>query len=789
MKTVKLDKWQRIQYMLNLPLGENRQYVTACQEHIDLSREAACEGMVLLKNDNHVLPFAKGTKIAVFGKAQADYVKGGGGAGDVNPPYVRSLLDGLKEKEEAGKVSLFAPLSDYYSDYVQAQYAAKAQPGWIPEPALSEELTKEAREFTDTAIVVICRYSKENFDRTGEAYDGDFYLSREEEAMVHQVLASFDKVVVVLNTGGMMDTLWFKDNAKIPAALLAWQPGMVGGLAMADILCGDVCPSGRLTDTFAVDFGAYPSSDNYNESQMYVEYQDDIYVGYRYFETIPGAAEKVSYPFGYGLSYTTFDISGVAYADHGDYLSVSAKVTNTGACAGKQVLQLYCEAPQGKLGKASRVLVGFVKTKTLAPGEAEIVNITFGQDKFASFDDVGVVSANAYVLEQGEYRFHLGINVRDTQTVPGVYAVAKDTVLEQLTAKCVPHNLTRRMLADGSYVETGMPKAERVPYVRDENLPLNALGTPPDESHWQVTRGPKWIPLYPQLIDVYNGNITLEELMEDMSDEQLIHLLCGQPNRGPANTFGWGNLPEFGIPNAMTADGPAGLRFRPFINVKTTAFPCSTLMACTWNTEIVYRVGEAGAREVKENGISAWLTPACNIHRSPLCGRNFEYYSEDPLISGAMASAMVAGIQSQGIAACLKHFACNNKEVNRKDSDSIVSQRALREIYLKAFEMCVKESSPWTIMSSYNLLNGVHTSASRELLTDILREEWGYDGVVVTDWYTYVYQYEEIAAGNDIKMGKGMPENTLAMLKAGKLRRKDIRTSAERVLKLILKMD
>jgi len=788
MKTIQTDKWQRIQYMLNLPLGENRQYVTACQEHIDLTREAACEGMILLKNEKNALPFAKGAKVAVFGKAQADYVKGGGGSGDVRPPYILTLQDGLKQKEEEGKISVFAPLTDYYYDNVQAQYKKGLLPGWTVEPELPDGFVAQAREFTDTALIVISRYSKEAADRTGAAFDGDFYLSREEDAMVQKVQAAFDKIVVVLNTGGMMDTLWFKDNEKITAALLAWQPGMLGGLAMADILCGDACPSGRLTDTFAVNFAAYPSSENFNESDMYVEYKEDIYVGYRYFETIPGAAEKVCYPFGYGLSYTTFDISNVALMDKGDALTVTAKVTNTGNCAGKQVIQLYCQAPQGKLGKPNRVLVNFCKTKLLAPGECENVEITFGLDRIASFDDIGSVAANAYVLEQGEYLFHLGVNVRDTQIVPQVYTVTEDRVLEQLTAKCVPESLTCRLKADGTYEETGMTIQHRKPYVKDPTLPVQALLTPPQECKWGVTRHPNYVPVYPQLIDVYKGKITLDELMEDMSDEQMIHLLCGQPNRGPANTFGWGNLAEFGVPNAMTADGPAGLRFRPYINVKTTAFPCATLLACTWNTDLVYRVGEAGAREVKENGIGIWLTPAANIHRSPLCGRNFEYYSEDPVISGAMAAAMVSGIQSQGIAASLKHFACNNKEINRKDSDSIVSQRALREIYLKGFEICVKEADPWSIMSSYNLINGKHASVNRELLTDILRGEWNFDGVVTTDWYTYEQQYKEIAAGNDIKMGTGMPEHTYQMLQAGKLRRKDLKISAKRVLRLILKL-
>ena len=790
MKTIKLDKWQRIQYMLCLPLGEDRTYVTACQEHIDLTREAACEGMVLLKNENGVLPFSRGQKIAVFGKAQADYVKGGGGSGDVSTPYIRTLQDGFAEKEAQGKLAVFAPLTEYYYDYVQGEYAKKVQPGWLAEPALPEELCKAARAYTDTAVVVISRFSKEGVDRTGAPNDGDFYLSLQEEAMVEQVKASFDKIVVVLNTGGMMDTVWFKDDAAISSALLAWQPGMVGGLAMADILCGDECPSGRLTDTFAVNFDAYPSSENFNESDLYVEYQEDIFVGYRYFETIPGAAAKVCYPFGYGLSYTDFAITDESLTK-GEKLTVTAKVTNTGAVAGKQVVQLYCQAPQGKLGKAARVLVGFAKTGKLEPGASETVEITFGLDRIASFDDEGAVAANAYVLEAGSYKFYVGENVRAAQLMADTYEVAEDLVVEQLTAKCVPHNLTRRMKADGTYVETGMPKAERQPYgyANDPLLPYSALQTPAQEKFWNCPRDSKNNPIYPQLINVYKGKITLDELVEELSDEEMIHLCCGQPNRGPANTFGFGNLPAFGVPNVMTADGPAGLRFRPHINVKTTAFPCATLLACTWNTDLVYRVGEAGAREVKENGIGVWLTPATNIHRSPLCGRNFEYYSEDPVVSGAMAAAMTKGIQSMGVAVSLKHFCCNNKEVNRRNSDSIVSQRALREIYMKPFEICVKEADPWTIMSSYNLVNGIHASSNRELLTDILRGEWGFNGIVTTDWWTYERQYKELAAGNDVKMGCGMPDHTYEMLKAGKLRRKDLRISAKRMLELILKLD
>lgn len=274
-----------------------------------------------------------------------------------------------------------------------------------------------------------------------------------------------------------------------------------------------------------------------------------------------------------------------------------------------------------------------------------------------------------------------------------------------------------------------------------------------------------------------------------MTDEEVAHLLGGQPNTGVANTFGFGNMPEYSIPNIMTADGPAGLRIAPECGVNTTAWPCATLLACTWNREIVYAVGEAGAKEVKENNIAVWLTPAINIHRSPLCGRNFEYYSEDPLLTGKMAAAMVKGIQSQHVGATVKHFAFNNKETNRKNSDSRVSERAAREIYLKAFEIIVKEADPWSIMSSYNIINGHRASANRELLEDILRGEWGWKGMVTTDWWTCGEHYKETKAGNDVKMACGYPKRLLEAKAAGIISREDMEICAKRILELILKVD
>lgn len=785
MKTT--PKWQRIRYMPQIPLGEGGRRVTGSAEHIALSRIAAQAGMVLLKNEKELLPLESGAKLAVFGKAQADYVKGGGGSGDVTAAYGRSLAAGLAVKEGEGKLSLFTPLTAFYEKDVREQYAAGAEPGRTKEPALPPQLLAQARAFTDTALITICRFSGEGYDRTGKAFDGDFFLSREEDAMVRAVLAAFPRAAVVLNIGGVMDTRWLREDTRVGAALLAWQGGMEGGLAAADILCGDVCPSGRLGDTFAVDFAAYPSSAGFAASEDFVEYTEDIYVGYRYFETIPGAAQKVCYPFGFGLSYTSFAFSGasVRFAPD-DTFTVCATVTNTGKRAGQQVAQVYCAAPQGRLGKAARVLAGFAKTRLLAPGESEEVRMAFPAYALASYDDTGAVCRAAYVLEAGEYRFYLGENVRDAQPLDFIWSLPQARVLVQLRPECEPRHLTKRMLADGSYAPgTQEEKTGAAPWDR-ANVPFD--GEYPAECPWKAPFGAWSKPTLPQLDEVYEGTRTLADFIAQLSPEQKIHLLGGQPNRGPANTFGFGNLPLFGVPDVMTADGPAGLRIQPEAGVCTTAWPCATLLACSWDTALAERVGAAAAAEVKENGFGVWLAPALNIHRSPLCGRNFEYYAEDPLLAGRMAAAMVRGIQSVGVAATVKHFACNNKETNRRQSDSRVSERALREIYLKAFEICVREAHPWALMSAYNLLNGVRTSENRELLTDILRGEWGFDGAVTSDWYTYGSQYREIAAGNDIKMACGMPVHTLQMLREGRVRMEDIDASAERVLRLLLRL-
>ena len=803
-----MEKWIRARYQPNLPLEGDRR-VTASPEHAALSRQAAQEGAVLLKNDRGLLPLAPETRVALFGKGSFDYVKGGGGSGDVTVAYVRNLYDGLKGEG----VPLYEPLSDFYRDYVSGRYKAGDVPGLMAEPELSQDLVDAAREQTDVAVIVLSRFSGEGWDREPVLYQepdypwpdelempkralkifpkGDFYLTGAEQNMVRQVRAAFAQVVLVLNAGGVMDVSWFWKDARIPSVLLAYQGGLGGGAAIAALLTGRTNPCGKLPDTFARDLSDYPSTEHFHDSPHYVEYTEDIYVGYRYFETLPGAAERVCYPFGYGLSYTTFALETVAAGGSDGQIKVSVRVTNTGSRAGKEVVQLYYRAPWGLIQKPKRCLAAFRKTKLLEPGESELVELSFAVADMASFDDLGKIAPSAWVLEQGRYALYVGTSVRDVVELDWAWEQTETEVIRTVSDSLAPSHLSKRLLGDGGWEELlAAPAADT-----DANLlpPIPAgqaeavAPATPGRDRWLLTR-PFAGGVQP-LSAVAEGKLTLEEFMVQLSDDDLIHLLGGQPNVGVSNTFGLGNLPEYGVPNLTTADGPAGLRILPEVGICTTAWPCATLLAATWDRELLSRVGAAAAAEVKENNIAVWLAPAVNIHRGPLCGRNFEYFSEDPLLTGKLAGAMVEGIQSQHIAATVKHFACNNKETNRKYSDSRLSRRALREIYLRAFEIIVREARPWAIMSSYNVVNGRRASESRELLTDILRGDWGYDGMVMSDWWTRGEHYKELLAGNDLKMANGYPERVREAMGLGAVSRHDLEICAGRVLELILKVD
>lgn len=770
-------KWQRFRYTPCLPLGEDGRCVTGSKEHIELSREAATEGMVLLKNDDGLLPIKRRSRIALFGKASIDYVKGGGGSGDVTVKYVHNLCDGMEEKEEEKKVEIYAPLSFFYRENVEAQYKSGVRCGQAIEPEIPDKLLNGAKEFADIAIISICRYSTEGIDR-GE--ENDFYLTGAEKKMIDTVTSNFENCVLVLNVGGMVDSSYFIDNDRIKSVLLAWQAGMEGGKAEADILCGDITPSGKLTDTFAKTFSDYPSSYNFNESEDYAEYTDDIFVGYRYFETVPNAKESVNYAFGYGLSYTEFKIDTVsANASRGKiYLTVC--VTNTGEYKGKEVVQVYSSSPKGKLDKPRMELRAFSKTKILEPKEKCLLLLSFEISNMASYDE----KTASYVLENGDYTVFVGNSVRNISKV-FTYSVDADTVVCSLKNRCVPKKLSKRLLSDGSYKQLETGEYETLFDTSDfphERPRWTFLHTLPDMRDSGIPDGNITLDM------VYNGDSSLSDMLAQMTNEELITLLGGRPNTGVANTWGIGDMPNFGVPNVMTADGPAGLRIKPEAGICTTAWPCATLLACSWNPDLLRRVGSAGASEVKENNLGIWLTPAINIHRSPLCGRNFEYFSEDPYVAGTMASAMIEGIQSQGISACIKHFACNNKETNRFFSDSRVSERALREIYLKGFEIAIKNAKPWCVMTAYNKLNGCFASENIDLIRGILREEWHYDGLVTSDWCNEAEQYREIIAGNNVRMPMSHSRRTLKALELGLINRSDLEKNAEYILDLILKL-
>ena len=691
---------------------------------------------------------------------------------------------------------------------------------------------KDSMNDNNVMIVTIARSASENgsynpgtagVDPTQNLNQTDpLGLSDDERDLINAAVtakaANGGKVIVLLNNASAMEVQEIEDNVGVDAILQVGLPGGYGFYGVADILSGAVSPSGHLTDTYAVKNASAPSAQNFGDLQWAnanpdismndaIVEAENIYIGYkyyetRYFDTVMGQGnaastvgsstgsawnydDEVTYPFGYGLSYTTFEVETQKAWEEADSINVQVKVTNTGDMAGKEVVQLYYRAPQGLLKKPAKELGAFKKTRLLQPGESHTMVLTVTKEAMASYDDLGKVQASAYVLERGDYQFWLGTSVRDVREVSAVYTVAETIVVEQLESRCASNLLRERLRPDGTMEE--LPVDEAKVRISDWD-PKQTPAKDPDVRAAQGSLfGVSERPV--RLIDVAEGRATLGAFMEQLSVDDLISLLCGQPNTGVANTYGFGNLPEYGVPNIMTADGPAGLRIRPEVGVHTTAFPCATLLASTWNEALVEQVGAAGAAEVLENNIAVWLTPAMNIHRSPLCGRNFEYYSEDPLIAGKTGAAMVRGIQSRNVAASVKHFCCNNKETCRFESDSRVSERALREIYLKGFEIVVKEADPWTIMSSYNIVNGQRDSENKDLLTGILRDEWGFGGLVTTDWWNHAEQYLEIQAGNDVKMGCGYPERLKKDYEAGRITRDELVVSAKRVLELILKVD
>lgn len=696
------------------------------KEMSDACRRAGAEGTVMLKNDG-VLPLSKTGSTAFFGRVQRDYFYVGyGSGGDVNPDYLVSPMDAL---EIRGDIAYDKALADRYRLWCQANVPPVMDwaqwPTCHPEMPLSEEVIQAAAQRNDAAVVILGRAMGEAMDNRPEP--GGYYLTEEEKALLAQVTAAFRKVCVVVDAGNIMDLSWVEEY-PIGALVYAFQGGMESGNALMDVLYGDAQPGGRLTDTVPRHYEDAPTYGHFG-GRDFNEYREDIYVGYRYYETF--AQDKVLYPFGFGLSYTSFRVESAAAAWHTSW-DLRIQVTNTGSRPGRQVVQVYVEAPQGKLGKAARVLADYWKTPELAPGQSAETSLWIDLESLASFDDSGVTGhPYAYVLEAGTYRLYVGTDVRSA-SLAGRLFLEEQTLTAQLESQCSPTRDFPRLhpREEGGRLVPGFEPVPRAESRRKEQVLEHLPETIPFTGDLGIS-----------FRDVCKGTNSIDDFIAQLTPEELNALCKGEGQmdsplgtKGNAGMLGGTtqSLRDKGLPTLTTTDGPSGIR----VCCYTALLPCGTALASSWDVKAVEALGHLFGQEMVRKGSDILLGPGLNIHRDPLCGRNFEYYSEDPLLSGTVAAAMVRGIQSvPGRSACVKHFACNNQEENRNRNDSRLSQRALREIYLRGFEICLRDAAPLCLMTSYNQINGIWGHYQYELVTGILRREWGYEGLVMTDWW------------------------------------------------------
>lgn len=702
-------------------------------KYAEVARQMVSEGCVLLKNDAQALPFKMGDRVSVFGRIQFDYIKSGTGSGGlVNAPYVISILDALKEEED---ISINEELLGIYEEWVKDHPFDKGQ-GWAKEPwaqvemEVSDEIAKAAAAKSDIAVIIIGRTAGE--DRDNSANPGSYNLLPEEEKMIEVVTKAFDRVAVVLNVGNIIDMKWV-EKYNPQAVLYTWQGGMEGGHGVVDVLSGRENPSGKLSDTIAYDIEDYPSTKNFGAADKNY-YEEDIYVGYRYFET--AAKDKVMYPFGFGLSYTTFRHESTFSLVDDRTIRISTTVTNTGNRLGKEVIQIYFGAPQGALCKPAKSLIRFAKTSTILPGMSDTVVCDFAIDEMASFDDTGATGhKDAWVLEAGEYLIYAGTDVRSSEIV-GSFALGSTVVTRQCEEACNPVKDLNRMIikVGGDKVEVLSEPAPK----RSYDLLARITERRPESTPCTGNKGYTFI-------DVMNGEVSQEDFLAQLTDLELIYMTRGEgmcsPKVTPGVAAAFGGVTTtlnetYKIPIAACSDGPSGIRMD--CGAPAFSLPSGTLQACSFNTELIEKLYEYEGSELRRNKIDSLLGPGINIHRNPLNGRNFEYYSEDPYLTGACAVAELKGLHKYNVTGTCKHFATNNQETHRHEVDAVVSQRALREIYLKAFEMAVREGGAYCIMSTYGPLNGIYTSSNYDLTTTILRKDWGYKGLVMTDWWAKI---------------------------------------------------
>jgi len=763
-------------------------------DHRAIARRVAAEGIVLLENDG-VLPLAPGSRVALYGAAARHMILGGTGSGSVNcregvSPYQGLCDAGIRIANTAWLDALDNSYAKAYEVWKQSIYdmsepgsfmslytAHSAHPMQAP---AGEPIVREAD--TDTAIYMISRVSGEGADR--HPVKGDYYLSDIEEAQLREVCTAYDKVVVVLNVGGVID-LGFMDRFPVSALVLLSQPGMEGGSALADVLTGKVTPSGRLSETWAMRYEDYPCADTFSHMDGNIieeKYHEGIYVGYRWFDAFE---IQLRYPFGYGLSYTRFDVEAGEAACTEQGVSLKVTVTNVGDAAGREVVFLFAACPDGFRRKERKRLIAYAKTPLLQPGERAELTLCAGFEALASYH----AGRSEWFMDRGDYRLLLASDAAHVR--PAATMTLADTAWGGRQPRICP-------LHDA--LSEWQPKTDADARWRDAlgrmfagSFPMIAMDTFAEKA----------LKAYSRLADL---PAPADPLVDRLTLEEKACLVCGRPKQGEASFIGEAAvhvpgaaaettplLEKYGIPATVLADGPAGLRISRRYEVDPaddsvytldryqalenrifhtelrhegaaeyfqycTAIPVGMVLAQSFDHALVEEAGALIAREMEEFGITWWLAPGMNIKRNPLCGRNFEYYSEDPLHAGRIAAALTRGVQSHpGAAVTIKHFACNNQEDNRRGVNSIVSERALREIYLKGFEIAVREASPWAIMTSYNKVNGEHTANSRDLCTVAARETWGFRGIIMTDWTTTNSDGGSsaakcVAAGNDLTM-------------------------------------
>lgn len=808
-------------------------------EHRKVARRAAAEGIVLLKNEDNLLPLKAGSNVALYGAGAGRTIKGGTGSGDVNERENVSVFQGIKnagfqvttedwiasydkiyenarqewKRSILSKTGEGADTMDFFSVYSTTPFKMPA----------GDQVQKPAEDAdTETAIYVLSRIAGEGSDRTADK--GDYYLNDDEYQILADICAYYKNVIVLINAGAQVDLSFMDEFENIKALLVIVQPGMEGGNAVADILSGKVNPSGKLADTWAYEYEDYPNSEKFSHNNGNVQtelYEEGIYVGYRYFDTFE---VPVRYGFGYGLSYTDFEISNYRLVKiSAEKISILASVKNTGKVSGKEVVQVYASLPGGTLEKEAHRLAAYAKTAELKPGETEEVTMEVTVDALTSYDE----ESAAWILEKGFYGIWIGNSIASAKLCGGMKldaTVTKRQVKNLFPLKQDLEEIVQEPSRTAKRTETAEKLAgEQAMTV----LELHAADITTETVE------------YKKNADLYEREAM--DFVNTLTEEELIDLAAGDPDKARGGNLGAAGISvpgsagethrcavDKGLASIVLADGPAGLRLMKYYHVNEgsivsmpfefslegglfyddsrellgeryyqycTAIPVGTLLAQTWNQELIREVGAMIGTEMEHFGVTLWLAPGMNIHRNPLCGRNFEYYSEDPYVSGTIAAAMTEGVQSNyGCGTTIKHFACNNQEDNRMGSNSVVSERALREVYLKGFEIAIRQAQPMSIMTSYNLINGVHAANNYDLCTESARNEWGFKGAIMTDWTTTEQGDNCTAsgcmrAGNDLVMPGcfGDHDNMHKELAEGTLKIEDLKACIARLVSVIWK--